>query len=65
MKRERPSWCGQCDPLSRLIDLGDSARRCPRCHAATQPGGTHAPVANVTRPPRRSGLELRLPEGDR
>ena len=61
--KERPTWCGHCDPLSRLIDLGDSARRCPRCHAATQPGGTHH-VQMVIRPPRVTAIEMTL-GGDR
>lgn len=41
---ERPPWCGQCDELSRLVERADGiAARCPRCHAACQPGGRHAP----------------------
>lgn len=58
---ERPPWCGHCDPDTRLIDLEDSAMRCPRCHAATQPGGRHAPKI---RTPRVVPLELAL-GGDR
>ena len=56
--KERPEWCGRCDPHTRLVDLEDgAAARCPRCHAATQPGGRHAPRI---RPVRASRLDLTL-----
>lgn len=28
----RPTWCGTCDERTRLVDDGDSSRRCPDCH---------------------------------
>lgn len=29
----RPSWCGECDEGTRLVELDDNtAARCPRCH---------------------------------
>lgn len=29
----RPQWCGQCDQVSRQLELDDGrAMRCPRCH---------------------------------
>ena len=43
-RAERPTWCGRCDPETRLVDREDGiAARCVRCHAAMQPGGRHAP----------------------
>jgi hypothetical protein len=28
----RPSWCGQCDEVTRMLDFdGDAPRPCPRC----------------------------------
>jgi hypothetical protein len=43
-RAERPPWCGHCDPDSRLVQRPDGlAARCMGCHAATQPGGRHAP----------------------
>lgn len=43
-EKERPPWCGRCEPHSRLVDLDTGeAARCWRCHPATQPGGLHAP----------------------
>jgi hypothetical protein len=27
----KPPWCGSCDERTRLVDLGDTMRRC-RCH---------------------------------
>ena len=29
----RPSWCGECDPATRLVDHGNYAQRCYRCWA--------------------------------
>jgi hypothetical protein len=55
---ERPKWCGQCDEDTRLLDMDCCATRCPRCHAATQPGGRHAPP--VIRAPRTVAVELSL-----
>jgi Zinc knuckle len=26
------TWCGMCDKQTRLVDLGDSMKRCPDCH---------------------------------
>jgi Zinc knuckle len=26
------AWCGYCDERTRLIDLGDTVRRCTACH---------------------------------
>ena len=29
---ERVTWCGTCDENTRLLDMGHSMSRCPRCH---------------------------------
>jgi hypothetical protein len=28
----KPLWCGSCDERTRLIERGDVAARCKRCH---------------------------------
>ncbi len=34
---DRPDWCGSCDQVTRLVEIGDSDRvgRCPVCHPLT------------------------------
>lgn len=60
----RPPWCGRCDEFTRLLDVDDAGTpsRCPVCHAATQPGGRHAP--RTPRPPVAVALELALGSDD-
>lgn len=29
---EPVTWCGTCEEHTRLLDMGHSAARCPRCH---------------------------------
>jgi hypothetical protein len=28
----KPPWCGSCDEITRLVDLGDTLMRCRQCH---------------------------------
>lgn len=60
-----PPWCGHCSEQGRLIDMGPGmAGRCPACHPARQPGGSHykPPTPPVLRQDR---MALALPEADR
>lgn len=32
----RPTWCGQCNPDTRLVETATPVRRCPTCHPANR-----------------------------
>jgi hypothetical protein len=31
-RRSKPTWCGQCDETTRLVEEGRKSTRCPNCH---------------------------------
>jgi hypothetical protein len=49
--RRRPSWCGECDEVTRMLDYhGDTPRPCPRCKGSSQKGDrpAHATASATT-----------------
>lgn len=32
----KPTWCGQCNERTRMLDDSDQPERCPRCHPSTR-----------------------------
>lgn len=49
-----PSWCGECDQVTRMLDYdGDAPRRCPRCKpppGRSAPSGLARATASRTQP---------------
>jgi hypothetical protein len=60
----RPSWCGPCDQVTRMLDYhGDAPRPCPRCkpaaYAHRDRPGRDGPTASITPHASQAGMGAR------